>query len=198
MKATGRRPVVLHVAPYLAALRGIKPAVLKADRRGRTVLISLQLFARAAQKAAGGAVGASGARQHVAKQRARAVTMAAFVREPSPIRGAGQCAVEILSWGSLRGLSSAGRATGLQPVGHRFDPGRLHQPGAQAFARIAFRDGAVAEASAPGLTWSASGLCPKALWVGSSGGEPRTPDKREASRPVWRSQIGRPGGATKG
>ena len=26
-----------------------------------------------------------------------------------------------------RGFSSVGRATGLQPVGHRFDPGNLHQ-----------------------------------------------------------------------
>ena len=27
----------------------------------------------------------------------------------------------------LRGCSSAGRAPGLQPGGHRFDPGQLHQ-----------------------------------------------------------------------
>src|SRR5205814_5276440 len=29
---------------------------------------------------------------------------------------------------SIRGISSAGRAPGLQPGGHRFEPGILHQP----------------------------------------------------------------------
>jgi hypothetical protein len=29
--------------------------------------------------------------------------------------------------GEVRGISSAGRAPGLQPGGHRFEPGILHQ-----------------------------------------------------------------------
>ena len=71
------------------------------------------------------------------------------------------------------GISSAGRATGLQPVGQRFDPAILHQ----------FRS-------------VVRGAClPPARLV--EPGE-RTPDKREASRPVRRRRIGRPGGATKG
>ena len=38
---------------------------------------------------------------------------------------------------NLGGISSAGRAPGLQPGGHRFDPGILHQPSLASELRLA-------------------------------------------------------------
>src|SRR4029450_2181504 len=109
------------------------------------------------------------------------------------------------------GISSAGRAPGLQPGGHRFEPGILHQPspGGRLACEEARRSGAVApeperaEADlvgfkpASGNTKIAASACtPVTLMqqsqVRASGAGPavrRGPVVSDASPRVWREAV---------